>query len=531
MIIRESELKTGLPKKTMSICPECGKTIEATIIEKGGAAVMEKTCKQHGFFDDVIWTDARKYLQVERFIWDGVGVENPKLKDARCPDNCGLCPAHISHCALAILDLTNRCDLKCPICFANANAAGYVYEPTFAQVVDMMKLLRGQMPVPCKAVQFSGGEPTLYPRFIEVLKKSKELGFSQVQAASNGLNFSKRQDFVNECHGAGLNTVYLQFDGMRDEVYAQARGRNLLEIKKRAVEHFVNAKPGPMSTVLVPTIVKGINDDQVGPILDFAVKNRKAVRGVNYQPVAFAGRISKDERKKQRFTLTDLLDRLEEATDGALTPDDFFPPPFVAPISELVGTLKGKPELAFTNHPHCGMATFCYINKDEKLVPVTRFIDVEGMMKEMMRLSKKASGTGTQMVLKLVRAVNRRKSKEEQKKSLAKNFNKYLGKYLIKEKMPPDLDFEQMLDSLLVTGDKKSVGAFTWSTLYIGGMHFQDAYNYDVERLKRCNIHYPTPDGRLIPFCAYNTGHTYRTEVEKKFSVPLGEWKEKRTGA
>lgn len=124
MIIRESKLKTGLPKTTKSICPECGKTIDATIKEKDGSVVMEKTCSQHGFFDDVIWTDAQKYLQVERFVWDGIGVENPKLQEPKCPDNCGLCPSHLSHCALAILDLTNRCDLKCPICFANANAAG-----------------------------------------------------------------------------------------------------------------------------------------------------------------------------------------------------------------------------------------------------------------------------------------------------------------------------------------------------------------------------------------------------------------------
>lgn len=525
MIIRESELKTGLPKKTTSLCPDCGKTIEATLREKDGAVVMEKTCKEHGFFDDVVWSDAKKYLQVEKFIYDGIGVKDTPLKESKCPDNCGLCPAHISHCALAILDLTNRCDLKCPICFANANAAGYVYEPTFEQVVDMMKMLRAQRPVPCKAIQFSGGEPTLYPRFIDVLKEAKKLGFSQIQAASNGLNFAKSQEFVDECHKAGLHTVYLQFDGLSDDNYMAARGRKLLDIKKKAVEHFVNSKTGPVSTVLVPTIVKGINDDQIGEILQFAIKNSKAVRGVNYQPVAFAGRISVEERKRQRFTITDLIARLEEATDGALTPDDFFPPPFVAPISELISTLKGEPQMAFTNHPHCGVATFCYIDKNGKLVPVTRFIDAPGMMQEMMRLSGKASGAGMQIGLKLVRAAGKLKSKEAQKKSLAKNFDKYLGKYVKKDKLPDGLDIQDMINSLLVSGDKKSVGAFTWKTLYLGGMHFQDSYNYDVERLKRCNIHYPTPDGRLIPFCAYNSGHVYRAEVEKKFSVPLKEWK------
>ena len=528
MIIRESELKTGLPKKTTSICPECGKTVEATIREKDGKVVMEKTCKAHGFFDDVVWTNVKKYLQVEQFIFDGIGVENPKLKESRCPDNCGLCPAHISHCALAILDLTNRCDLKCPICFANANAAGYVYEPTFEQVVDMMKMLRAQLPVPVKAIQFSGGEPTLYPRFIDVLKKAKELGFAQIQAASNGLNFSKSQEFVDECHASGLHTVYLQFDGMKDEVYLQARGRSLLDIKKKAVEHFVNSKTGPVSTVLVPTLVKTINDDQIGPILNFAIKNNKAVRGVNYQPVSFSGRITKEDRQKQRFTITDLIQDLIDATGGALDWDDFFPPPFVAPISELVSALKGTPQMAFTNHPHCGVATFCYIDKNDKLVPVTKFIDAPGMMKEMMRLSDKAGGTGMQVALKLVRAAGKLKSKESRNKSLAKQFDKYLGKYVKEDQMPPGLNIQDMINSLLVQGDKKSVGAFTWKTLYIGGMHFQDAYNYDVERLKRCNIHYPTPDGRLIPFCAYNTGHVYRTEVEKKFSVPLSEWKDSK---
>ena len=153
---------------------------------------MQKVCPEHGEFRDIVFSDARLYLKMEEWTFgDNRGLENPAVKTAtRCPDDCGLCNLHTSHTGLANVDLTNRCNLTCPVCFANANAAGYVYEPHFEQIREMLQALRSERPVPSRIVQFSGGEPTLYPRFFDVLRMASEMGFSHLQAATNGIKFT-----------------------------------------------------------------------------------------------------------------------------------------------------------------------------------------------------------------------------------------------------------------------------------------------------------------------------------------------------
>ena len=522
MTVQDSKAAKGLPKKTQSLCPECKAIIDAEIIAEDGKAVMRKTCKEHGEFKDTVWSDVGFYLKAEKFALDGLGVENPNTKNIKgCPFECGLCDQHFSHTALANVDLTNRCNLKCPICFANANAAGYVYEPSYEEVVKMLQLLRAERPVGTLVVQFSGGEPTLHPRFIDLIKKANELGFSQVQVATNGILLARDPKYVQTLVDAGLHTVYLQFDGMKEENYIPTRGKPLLKTKMKVIENCRKTKPKPLSTALVPTVVNTINDDQVGPILDFAIENSDVVKGINYQPVAFTGRISKEERDKQRFTLTDMVDRLVEHSDF-LRKEDFYPVPSVAPLSYLASVLADQPKLTFTCHAHCGVATYLFIEEDGKIIPLPRFMDIEGMMSEMMRLGHKWSGKGIQLALKLGGAIKTEKGKE---KSMVKGFKKYFGQYVDENKMPKGLDIPSLLSGVITDQTKSAVSDFTWRTMFVGGMHFQDLYNYDIQRVQRCAVHYATPDGRLIPFCSYNAGPTYREEVEKKFSVPISEWR------
>ena len=148
MVTMPSKLSKGLPRRTGSLCPECLKVIPATLYIGDGALKMRKTCREHGEFDEVCWSDAEMYLKAENWAFDGVGLENPSIVDAKvCPYECGLCNLHYSHTALCNIDLTNRCNLKCPICFANANAAGYVFEPTFEQIIYEFAVLRAQRPI------------------------------------------------------------------------------------------------------------------------------------------------------------------------------------------------------------------------------------------------------------------------------------------------------------------------------------------------------------------------------------------------
>ncbi|UCE74670.1 MAG: radical SAM protein [Methanomassiliicoccales archaeon] len=522
MTVQESKASQGLPKKTQSLCPDCKAIIDAEIFEENGKVIMKKECKEHGEVKDIIWSDADLYLKAERYALDGLGVDNPNTKNEKgCPLECGLCDKHFSHTALSNIDLTNRCNLKCPICFANANAAGYVYEPSYEEVVKMLELLRAERPVATLVVQFSGGEPTIYPRFIDVVKKAKELGFSQVQMATNGIKLAKEPNYAQILVAAGMHTVYLQFDGLKEENYTTTRGQPLLQTKIKAIENCRRTKPKPLSTALVPTIVKTINDDQVGPILDFAIENCDVVKGVNYQPVAFTGRISKEDREKQRFTLTDLVDRLVAHSDF-LTKEDFFPVPSVAPLSYLASVISNQPKLTFTCHAHCGIATYLFIEEDGKVIPLPRFIDIEGMMSEMMSKAETWSGTGAQLAIKFGGAIKTEKGKQ---KSAAKAFKRYFGQYIDENKMPEGLDIPTLLSAVISDRTKTAVSDFTWKTMFVGGMHFQDLYNYDIQRVQRCAVHYATPDGRLIPFCSYNGGPTWREEVEKKFSVPLSEWR------
>jgi uncharacterized radical SAM superfamily Fe-S cluster-containing enzyme len=517
-----SEIDTGLPKETLSLCPECKKIIKARIFEEKGDVMMEKECEEHGDFKDRYWSDAKYYLWAEQYAYDGDGIQNPRTKSTTdCPGNCGICEEHKSHTVLANLDLTNRCNLRCPVCFANANEAGYVYEPSYEELVKMMENLRANRPVTTPAIQLSGGEPTIYPRFLDVVRKARELGFAQVQVATNGIKIANDPNYANKMKDAGVQTVYLQFDGLREQNYIDARGKPLLKTKLQAIENMRNTKGKPLSTVLVPTIINGINDDQCGEILKFAIKNRDVIRCVNFQPVAFTGRISRDELESQRFTLADLADRLEKQTDF-VNKYDFYPVPFVAPISYMASVVSGKDKVNFTSHPHCGIATFLFVDDNDIVTPINRFVDVDGMLGKMNEMGDRASGFLGQVLLKIGKKV---KSEESKKKTVLKSFDKYFGEFIDYDKIPDGLNLNEIITGLIATGDRQPLSDFTWNLLMVGGMHFQDCYNYDINRIKRCTIHYAVPDGRIIPFCSYNGGPQYRDEIEKKFSVPLSEWK------
>jgi len=499
-------LQKGLPKTTQSICPECLQVIDARLFEEDGAVYMEKTCVEHGEFRDKIYSDARLYLKMEEWEFgDNRGLENPATKDAtRCPDDCGLCSMHTSHTVLSNVDLTNRCNLTCPVCFANANAAGYLYEPSFEQITGMLEGLRAQRPVPNRVVQFSGGEPTLYPRFMDVLRKATELGFTHIQAATNGISFANLE-FAQAAKEAGLHTLYLQFDGLNDDIYLRTRGQRLMETKLAAIE---NCRKAGLKIVFVPTIVKGVNDHQLGDMIRFAIDNIDCVSGFSFQPVAFTGRINRRDLEAKRFTQSDLAHCIADQTGITDTYNDWFPLSCTSPFSKLLSALQNFQRPNLTSHPHCAMGTYLYVDPvSKKAVPITRFFDVGAMLQDIDRLARKAEGARVKLFSK-VSAWN----------SLRRHFKP--------EFAPPGLTFERFLNTLQGMTDHsqgrgKGDGTFTYKTLLVAGMHFMDVYNYDINRVKRCVIHYTAPNGLVYPFCTYNSGPCFREKIERQYSVPL----------
>jgi len=508
-------LQRGLPKIVESVCPECLRLLPARLYEHAGQVRMEKTCPEHGRFEDIYWGDARLYLKAEQFHYgDGEGLENPNTPAAgRCPGQCGLCEDHVSNTALGNIDLTNRCNLRCPICFASADASGYVYEPTLEQVVAMLRTYRAMRPSPARAVQFSGGEPTLHPRFLDCLRAARDEGFSHLQIATNGLRFAREEDFARRCEEAGLHDVYLQFDGTTDDVWERTRGRPLMAEKLRAVERIMATD---MKIVLVPTLVRGLNDHQVGDIVRFALDRIQTIAGISFQPVAFTGRIGAEERLARRYTLTDLAHDVSRQTGLTDPQEDWFPLACVQPFTRLVAAVRGQPNIVISCHPHCALGTYLFVGDDGRAVPVPRFFDLRGLLDAMWRLAQKA-------------ARSRFKFFQKTRAFLA------LRRHWRPAHAPAGMTFEAWLHTLNGMVDKKvgrgRAGRKTFRSLLVAGMHFMDAYNYETDRTRRCVIHYADPDGRLYPFCTYNAGPVYRERVERKFALTPEEYRARQAAA
>ncbi len=486
--------------KTKSLCPECLKVIEARVFENEGQIKIEKICSEHGTFGDLYWSDSELLLKHMKYLRDGGRIKNPMTEGkSGCPSDCGLCPEHKSPTILTNIDVTNRCNMHCHICFANAERQGYLYEPTKDQIVNMMLTVRNERPVPCSVLQFSGGEPTVREDLPELIKIAKDLGFLQVQIATNGLKLANSTAYVEKLKESGLNTIYLQFDGITEKPYIEARGFNALPLKLKAIENC--RKVGLKSIVLVPTLVKGVNDDQIGDLINFSMKNSDVVRSLNVQPVSFAGRIDKKELKKMRITIPDFLKLVEEQTDGAITKKDFYPIPAVGIISDFLEIWEKNPVPIPSCHPACGVATFVFIDNGN-LVPITRFIDVEGFLELTSNLVEESNNKGR---VGRVKAIT----------NLSKEFLKLVDFDI----MPKSSRIPKIILRIMKEGNKDALTELFESTLFIGCMHFQDLYNIDKERIQRCVIHYAIPDGRVIPFCTYNL--LYRDYVEKKFSTPF----------
>ena len=360
----------------------------------------------------------------------------------------------------------------------------------------MLANLRKNDPVPATALQFSGGEPTIRNDLPDLIRMAKELGFRHIEVNTNGVRLAQSVDYCKAIKEAGVSTVYLQFDGLTSEVYKFTRGVDLLDTKMKAIENM--RKAGLHSIVLVVTLVKGVNDHQLGDIIRFAVQNSDVIRCVNVQPVSICGRIPAEEREKMRITIPDFMRLVEEQTSGKIKMSDFYPVPSVVPVSKAVGALKNKRYVEFTAHPHCGMATYIFV-EDGEIVPITKYGNVDKFLKTMEKVYESVSkGNTTRAKLRLLGALRHVKF------SLTR---KYLW-------------------SIVSTGNYSELGKMHRKMILVSAMHFMDPYNFDLERVQRCVIHYATPDGKIIPFCTMNSIH--RPQVEKKLGVPIKQWKKQQ---
>ncbi len=486
-------------KKTKSLCPECLRVVDAEVFDDQEKILIRKTCPEHGEFENTYWQDRDAYLCVAGYDYEREGIDNPRTSiEGECPLNCGICPEHESQTVLGLIDITNRCNLRCPVCFANAAVSNYLYEPSYEEIRSMLRNLRANQPVPTPAIQYAGGEPTIRKDIVELVKLARDEGFSHIQIATNGIKLAKDPELAQKLKDATLNTVYLQFDGVTEEPYIKSRGRNLLPTKLEAIE---NCRKADLGIVLVPTLVKGVNEDQIGDIIRFAIENLDIIRGVNFQPVSFSGRTPADQVEKQRITIPLFQKLVDEQTRGKIGTNDFYPASSIIPVTDFVEAIEGENQVAFTCHPHCGTATYIFIDNDD-IVPITRFLDVDRFFSLLSRSSNDMKGGGFMRKAKVL-----------------KRARKELPKTINGEHTPDSLDITSILTKIFKQRSYSALGDFHHKTLLISCMHFMDPWNFDRDRVRKCLIHYAVPDGRIIPFCSMNS--IYREQVEKKFSKPL----------
>ena len=488
---------SSLPKKTRSLCPECLITLPADLYVEGSRVMMRKDCPDHGTFTEVIFTDVEMYLRMEKWHFgDGKGFANPiGGKGKECPAGCGICGSHTTHTSLANIHLTSRCNLSCAVCFADANR--HPYELSFEEALETLRRLRAQRPAPAFAVQFTGGEPTLHPRFLDLVAEARGMGFSHVQAATNGIRFAD-PEFAQRAREAGLQYLSLQMDGTTDEVFLKIRGKALLETKLRVID---SARKAGLRVIFVPTIIRGVNDHQIGDLFRLAFDHLDVLSGISFQPITFTGRYSETERIRLRFTLSDLAWEFSRQTGLTDPREDWFPLSAAVPFVRYAGAVTGSTPVNHACHPHCGLMTLFFVDKERVAIPITRFLDLHELLSEVDRLSSSAGRTRVKMLSK-VRALQ--------------TFHRLFRE----DRAPEGLDFLTFLKTLDGFAEKKYTWddrhkGHTYKTFYVVGMHFMDAYNYDLERVSRCGVHYSAPNGRIYPFCTFNSGPVYRDRLER----------------
>lgn len=305
-----------LISRTESVCPECLAVIPAQVVFRGDGCYLEKECKDHGSYVVLIWAgDKESYLNWGAGERPEDNIVNGHECKRGCPFDCGLCEQHMRKGCCVLLELTTRCNLNCPVCFANAGKEER--DSTLEEVEALYDLLLASGG-PFN-IQLSGGEPTIREDLPEIIKLGKQKGFSYIQLNTNGIRIGCEPEYIHKLKRAGLDCVFLQFDGMGEEAYQALRGKPLLEKKQKAINHCKEAQIG---VVLVPTVARDVNLSEIGGILQFAEENMPWVRGVHFQPLSHFGRCSLEQPKK-RITIPEMLAEIEKQTGGRMKAADF----------------------------------------------------------------------------------------------------------------------------------------------------------------------------------------------------------------
>lgn len=434
---------------TLSLCHECLQRVDAKIVFEDGNVYMLKRCKEHGPSRVLIADDIQYYKNIRNY---NKPSETPYRFNTKtehgCPYDCGLCTDHEQHSCLTIVEVTDRCNLSCPTCYAGSSPT-YGRHRTLDEVKKMLDTVVENEREP-DVVQISGGEPTLHPEFFDILDYAKTLPIKHLMLNTNGIAIAKDLDFAKRLSGYAPNfEIYLQFDSFRKEVLQSMRGANLLQVREQALAHLNELN---LSTTLVVTLQKNLNDDEIGSVIDFALK-QPCVRGVTFQPTQVAGRIDHFDAAKDRVTLTEVRRKILEQT-SIFNSDDLIPVP-CNPDALVMGYA---------------------LKLGDQVFPLTRYINPAELL----------DNSRNTIVYEQDEQLHSRMIK------LFSTGNSIEG---ATEKM----------HSLLCCLPQVHAPSLSYNNLFrVIIMQFIDAYNFDVRSVKKSCVHIVNKDYKIIPFETMN---------------------------
>lgn len=446
------------PYITESVCPVCLRRISAQKVPVDSIVLMKKTCPEHGSFEVILWRGEPNMETWHRYkIPVHPDVCYTDIQEG-CPFDCGICKAHEQLPCSALLEITDRCNLRCPVCFADSGKKSE--DPDIEKIAfwyDQIMAAAGAC-----SIQLSGGEPTMRDDLPAIISLGRKKGFYFIQLNTNGLRLASEKGYADNLKKAGLVSVFLQFDGVDDNTYLFIRGRPLLSEKLRAIDACGKAGLG---VILVPTILPGINTHTIGAIIELALDLAPAVRGVHFQPITYCGRYPQSLSIPERVTLPEIMQAVEEQTGGMVKTSDFSPPGCEHSLCSFHGS--------FIRTSNGGLKSIA--SKTNDLCKPC--CDFGGAGRTVSLVARQWSAP---LLDKAVSCVPKESS------------YKHCGcaHDVRSDDSPIDID--------IFLRDAREL-SFT-----ISCMAFQDAWNLDLERLKGCCIFIVAPDGRLVPFCAYN---------------------------
>jgi len=442
---------------TLSLCPQCLRRVDAKIVFENDNVYMLKNCPDHGFSKVLIATDIAYYKNIRNY---NKPSEVPLKFNTRthygCPYDCGLCNDHEQHSCLTIIEITDRCNLTCPTCYA-MSSPHYGRHRTLEEVQQMLDIIVANEGTP-DVVQISGGEPTIHPDFFAILDAAKQKPIRHLMVNTNGIRIAKDKEFAKRLASYMPDfEIYLQFDSFKPEALTALRGKDLSDIRLQALEHLNEYN---LSTTLVVTLQKGLNDDEAGKIIEFALKQR-CVRGVTFQPTQVAGRLESFNAATDRITLTDVRQKILEQTD-IFQPNDIIPVPCNPDALAMAYALK----------------------LDGQVFPMTRYVDPAHLLNN-----------------------SRNTIIYEQDEALHQHMLKIFSTGISVDRV------EENFKELLCCLPQIHAPGLSYENLFrIIIMRFIDAYDFDVRAIKKSCVHIVNKDGRIIPFETMNI--FYRDEKE-----------------